>query len=217
MHASEFGAWIGLAIYMGVATVPALSDYLKHDGIYPFHHISEFMSQMRFKQIKRYYHIASPDAPDIAPEGRRLWHSKVDPIFKQLTISSQSYHTPSTNVAVDEYLIRCTGRSMDTYKMCSKPIEQGFKFHCLADHGYMWDFLPTPNQAGPDPVPSIEGLSDTGSIVYQLLNTLSCTPIEWSTWMVFTHQFHCLQTCDRHSKLEDVVLFTHHQLDCLWI
>jgi hypothetical protein len=75
---------------------------------------------------------------------------------------------PSTNVAVDEAMMRCTGRSRDTYKMPNKPIQRGYKFHCLADHGYVWDFHPTSNQCGPDPVPSIEGLTATGEVVYHL-------------------------------------------------
>ncbi|KAA8893136.1 hypothetical protein FN846DRAFT_914398 [Sphaerosporella brunnea] len=56
--------------------------------------------------------------------------------------------------------------------MPSKPIDQGFKFHCLADHGYIYDFHPTSNQAGPVPVPSIPGFTATGEVVYHLLNKL---------------------------------------------
>ena len=82
---------------------------------------------------------------------------------------------PSTNVAVDESMIRCTECSMDTYKIPSKPIKQEFKFHSLTDHGYMWDCLSTSNLAGPDPVPAIESPSATGLVVYHLLNTLPCT------------------------------------------
>ena len=66
--------------------------------------------------------------------------------------------------------------------MPSKPIEQGFKFHCLADHGYIWDFLPTSNQAGPDPVPSIEGITPTGEIVYHLLGQLP-QPMYWVAYL----------------------------------
>jgi hypothetical protein len=68
-----------------------------------------------------------------------------------------------------------TGRSPDTYKMPSKPIKQGFKFHCLADHGYIWDFHPTSNQAGSDLVPSTDGLTARGEIVYHLLRKLPST------------------------------------------
>jgi hypothetical protein len=56
--------------------------------------------------------------------------------------------------------------------MPSNPIEQGFKFHCLADHGYVWDFLPTSNQAGLDSVDAVEGLTSTGEVVYHLLKKL---------------------------------------------
>jgi len=108
--------------------------------------------------------------------------AKVDPVLEQLRKSSKAYRMPSTNVAVDEAMIRCTGWSQDTYKMPSKPIEQGFKFHCLADHGYIWDFLPTSNQAGPDPVPSIEGITLTGEIVYHLLGQLP-QPMYWVAYL----------------------------------
>jgi hypothetical protein len=157
--AQEVGVWLGIIIYMGVHSSPALSDYWKHDGENPDHPIRHHMGLTRFEQIKRYLHIALPTAPretkDAQGRVRRLWHSKVDPILDQLRKSSHQYRTPSTHVAVDEAMMRCTGRSCDTYKMPSKPIEQGFKFHCLADHGYVWDFVPTSNQAGPDPVDAV--------------------------------------------------------------
>jgi hypothetical protein len=160
--AQEVGVWLGIVIYMGVHSSPALSDYWKHDAENPDHSIRHHRGLTRFEKIKRFLHIASPTAPsetqDAQGRVRRLWHSKVDPILNQLRKSSQQYCTPCTHVAVDEAMIRCTGRSQDTYRMSSKPIEQGFKFHCLAVHGYVWDFLPTSNQAGPDPVDAVEGL-----------------------------------------------------------
>jgi hypothetical protein len=173
----EVGVWIGIVMYMGVHRSPAIADYWKHDDKNPLHPIRTHMSQTRFEQIKRYLHIESPSAPKEQKDpstGKvtRFWHSKVDPILDQLRKSSQRYRTPSTNVAIDEAMIRCTGRSQDTYKMPSKPIEQGFKFHCLADHGYVWDFLPTSNQAGPDKVDPVPGLTATGEVVFHLLKKL---------------------------------------------
>ena len=72
------------------------------------------------------------------------------------------------HIVIDECVMR------GTYKMPSKPIQQVFKFHCLADHGYIWDFHPTPiaNQAGPDLVRPIEGLTATGAAAYHLLQKL---------------------------------------------
>jgi hypothetical protein len=67
-----------------------------------------------------------------------------------------------------------------------KPIEHGFKFHCLADHGYVYDFHPTSNQAGPDPVPPVEGLTPTGEVVYHLLTKLPKS----RHWTVYLDNFY---------------------------
>ena len=178
----DISCWLGIVLYMGVHSSPSVADYWKHDGLNPAHPIAQFMSQTRFEQIKQYFHVSSPKLELVTPTGRRLWHAKVDPVLEQLRKSSKAYRMPSTNVAVDEAMIRCTGRSQDTYKMPSKSIEQGFKFHCLADHGYVWDFLPTSNQAGPNPVPSIEGITPTGEIVYHLLGQLP-QPMYWVAYL----------------------------------
>lgn len=144
------------------------------------------MSLNRFQLIKRYLHISAIDIPKHTPSGQRLWHGKIDPLLDQLRQSSQSLRVLSPNVSIDEAMIRCTGRSLDTYKMPNKPIEQGFKFHCLADHGYIWDFHPTSNQAGPNPVPIIDGLTPTGEVVYHLANQLP----KRKTWHVFLDNYY---------------------------
>jgi hypothetical protein len=46
---------------MGVHCSPAIADYWKRDGLNPKHPIAEWMSQTRFEQIKRYFHVSSPD------------------------------------------------------------------------------------------------------------------------------------------------------------
>jgi hypothetical protein len=130
--------------------------------------------------------VSSPDLPKIAPTGRRLWQCKVDVLLEQLRKSSQQYRMPSTHISLDECMMRANGQSPDTYKMPSKPIEQGFKFHCLADHCYIWDIHSTSNQAGPDPVPSTDGLNATGEVVYHLLRKLSGIMY----WIVYLDNFY---------------------------
>lgn len=172
---AEIKCWIGILIYMGVTRMPAIEDYWKHDGLYPTHHIRDFMSCTRFQQIRRYFHVAHPDAPKETAEGRRLWHSKVDPILDQLKSASQAYRKPSSRISIDEAMIRCAGRSKDTYKMPNKPIDQGFKFHCLANAGFIHDFIPTSNQCGPDPIaasgfPEVDDvMSMTSRLVFGLV------------------------------------------------
>ena len=81
---------------MGVHNSPATRDYWKHDGLNPTHPICDYMSQTRFEQIKRHFHVAPPDAPlNDSKTGKRLWHSKVDPAHEQLRTSSKAYRVIS--------------------------------------------------------------------------------------------------------------------------
>ena len=69
--------------------------------------------------------------------------------------------------------------------MPRKSIELAFKFYWLADHGYLWDFHPTSNQAGPDPVPVIQQLTSTGEIVIFLASKLP----KRRTWHIYLDNF----------------------------
>ncbi|KAF8248258.1 hypothetical protein K440DRAFT_548699, partial [Wilcoxina mikolae CBS 423.85] len=104
-----------------------------------------YIGQILLEEIKRDFYVSSPDLSKNTPTGRRLWHNKVDIILDQLRDSSLRYHMPSTYIFQDLCMKRVTGWSPDTYKISCKPIEQGYKFHYLADHGYIWDFHLTSN------------------------------------------------------------------------
>jgi hypothetical protein len=86
---------------------------------------------------------------------------------------SKKYYRPSSNVAIDESMVRCFGRSSHTYKAPNKPISQGFKLYILTDHGYIYHFYPASHTQGVIKVgkPS-EGLTKTGQMVYKLVQTL---------------------------------------------
>ena len=67
----ELSLWLGIVLYMGVCSASAVKDYWSHDSLTAIHPIRDYMSQTRFEQIKRYYHVAAPDAPTHAATGRR--------------------------------------------------------------------------------------------------------------------------------------------------
>jgi len=72
VSASELGVWLGIVLYMGVYSSPAVKDYRRHDGLNSTHPICEYMGQTQFEEIKRYLHVSSPDLSKIAPTGKRL-------------------------------------------------------------------------------------------------------------------------------------------------
>jgi len=72
-------------------------------------------------------------------------------------------------------MILFTGRSIHITKMPNKPISQGYNFVCMAEKGYVWEFHPSSNAVGGDPV-DVEScllqLTDTGKIVHHLTRRL---------------------------------------------
>lgn len=192
----ELKCWFGIIIYMGIVKMPAVSDYWRgeHDILWPRHDFSDYMSQTRFEEIKRYFHVAEIDTPKVSESGRRLWHGKIDPPLNQLRYASQTYRTPESNVTIDEAMIRFLGRSIDICKMPGKPIEIGYKFHCLADHGYVWNFWPhSGTKDGYDPLPSNAvqpsggGLTPTGAMCLHLAMQL---PYRTMSFNLYTDNYY---------------------------
>jgi hypothetical protein len=79
---------------------------------------------------------------------------------------------PGSNVTLDEAMILFTGRSIHITKMPNKPISQGYKFLCMAEKSYIWEFHPSSNAVGGDPVDEesrLLQLTDTGKMVHHLI------------------------------------------------
>ncbi|RPA93189.1 hypothetical protein L873DRAFT_1706522, partial [Choiromyces venosus 120613-1] len=56
--------------------------------------------------------------------------------------ASKKYCTSQSNITINKAMICFMGCSIDICKMPNKLIKIGYKFHYLADHGYVWDFWP---------------------------------------------------------------------------
>jgi hypothetical protein len=59
--------------------------------------------------------------------------------FNIILVASQNFYVPSLNITIDEVMILFTGRSVHIIKMKQKPIDESYKFYCLAlaDKGYI--------------------------------------------------------------------------------
>jgi hypothetical protein len=145
--------------------------YLPKDGLPP----AAYLGKTRFQEIRRFFHVSPYNSPTETPEGLPCWHSKVDILLEQLRFFLQQYSGPGSNVTIDEPMILFTGRSMYITKMLNQPINQGYKFFCMAEKGYVWEFHPSLNAVGGDPV-DVESrllqLTDTGKMVHHLTRRL---------------------------------------------
>jgi len=175
--AQELYLWLAIQIHMGLIGVPPekywMKDgvYLPKDGLPP----AAYLGKTRFQEIRRFFHVSPYYSPTETPEGLPCWHSKVDILLEQLWFSSQQYQVPGSNVTIDEAMILFTGRSIHITNMPNKPISQGYRFFCMAEKGYVWEFHPSSNAVGGDFV-DVESrllkLTDTGKLVHHLIRRL---------------------------------------------
>jgi Transposase IS4 len=110
----ELYVFIGAIIYMGIHKEPRLSMYWNSDpNKGPIHTIISHLSLTRFEQIKRYCHISDSHSDKVAgldlPTNKRWWY-KLEPLASSLQASFQEYYSPSSEVSIDEIMVRCFGR-----------------------------------------------------------------------------------------------------------
>ena len=103
---------------MGVHQSPRVDRYWRQDiqqG--PLHSPQLYMSQKRFEQIKRFLHISRPDTDSKRqPQDKRWWY-KLEPLASSFEKAAQQHYQPGSNIAIDESMIRCFGRTKHTIKM----------------------------------------------------------------------------------------------------
>lgn len=112
----ELYVFIGAIIYMGVHKEPEVSVYWNTDlNTGPIHSISTHISLRRFQQIKRYCHISSEQSDKtkgLHLPDNKIWWYKLEPLASSLQRSFQYYYSPSSEVSIEELMVRCFGRSV---------------------------------------------------------------------------------------------------------
>jgi hypothetical protein len=110
----ELYVFLGAVIYMGVHEEPAINMYWNTDfNKGPLHTIAKHISLCRFKQIKRFCHISCPESDEKAGyhlPSNKIWWYKLKPLASSIQASSQRYYSPSSEVSINELMVRCFGR-----------------------------------------------------------------------------------------------------------
>jgi len=80
----EIKCWLGIVIYMGVVSLPAVRDFWRHDSLFLAHDFTSHMTLMRFEDIKGSLHISPQHETSVDDDGRQLWHAKVEVLLQQV-------------------------------------------------------------------------------------------------------------------------------------
>ena len=138
----ELKAYLGFCVLMGINSLPAIDDYWSTDPTLHYSPIADRITRDRFKEISRYLHFA--DNSTLPPRGTpghdRL--GKVLPVIDHLSARFSDLYDPHREVAVDEAMIKFTGRSTLKQYMPMKPVKRGIKVWVLGDshNGYFLKF-----------------------------------------------------------------------------
>ena len=140
----------GSLIWMDCHPKPELEDYWCTSTQSPCHKaLYTAIGRNQWQQINRYFHIWQPTDPTshTSPD------QKAEYVVSCLQTSFMRYWHPGTYIAVDECIEPFFGRCSDTVNIPTKPTPIGFKIWCLADAGYILDFLWHQKGAQPDQGP----------------------------------------------------------------
>jgi Transposase IS4 len=114
MLVEELYVFLGAIIYMGVYDKPRVDMYWNTDiNKGPIHTISNHISLCRFEQIKRFCHVSctkSNERKGYHLPNNKIWWYKLEPLASSIQASSQRYYSPSSEVSIDELMVRCFGR-----------------------------------------------------------------------------------------------------------
>jgi len=128
----ELGVWLGIVLWIGVHSSPAVRDYWKYNQLNPTHSIHEHIGPTWFEEIKIFFHVSSLHPHEIETEGSRWWHHKVEVNLEKLWNSLLWYGIPSIQITYYIFIVGTTGQTHDMYLISSKPMKYVFKFHCQA-------------------------------------------------------------------------------------
>lgn len=169
LNLPEFHAFLAVQIYMGLHCESDVEDYWNTNPVDgPLHlEVTKHIALGRFQQIDRFLHV-SPPCP---PGQRQSAFEKVEPLSTYLLARCKQLYTPHTHLAVDEVMVRFTGRSYATVKLPNMPIPEGYKIWVIAADGYIIQWLyHTKEKHGLDPQWGLEpyNFSKTEAVVLTL-------------------------------------------------
>ncbi|KAF9373382.1 hypothetical protein CPB97_000585 [Podila verticillata] len=93
------------------------------------------MTFHHFQQLKQFLHISPVHTTE------EHWYSKLEPLSSKLSTDFSCFYIPSTDVSIDEMIVRFSRHSTHTIKMKNKPTPEGFKIYALCKSGYTFFFL----------------------------------------------------------------------------
>ena len=126
----EMQAFIGIMIYMGIVKLPRLAMYWSTDNLLHQERVSSVMTQSRFFQISRYFHLAynTKALPREHPRFDKIYRVRqfFDLVMANAQRAQRRYRL-DRDVSIDETMVPHKGRLSFKQHIKNKPIRWGIK------------------------------------------------------------------------------------------
>lgn len=135
--AAELYVWLGILIYIGIHKEIAIEDHWKTPELAdqrPEHSIIKFMTYKRFQLLRR--HLRPFDYTKFEDDERfpEVFQC-AQPWSEHIQYATTQLCGPGSHLAVDEGMIRYTGRNTEVTYVPGKPTDTGFKVWVVAQLG----------------------------------------------------------------------------------
>ncbi|KAI8687201.1 Piggybac transposable element-derived protein 4 [Fusarium sp. Ph1] len=135
---AEVYVWLGVLIYMGLHKEKTIKSHWstpKPGEQRPLHSIIRFMPYWKFQILHR--HLRPFDYTKIDETGPlpKVFQA-CDEWSNHIQAASAEIFIPGSHLAIDECMVRFTGRSNETTVVKGKPIPRGFRIWVVAQQGF---------------------------------------------------------------------------------
>jgi hypothetical protein len=138
---SEMKCFIGMQLLISIKKQCSYRDYWSSSPDLHDSYISCLMPVNRFGWLLSHLHLNDNSliSKKNQPGYDKLY--KIRPFIQTLLNNFQRAYNPSKIIAIDESMVKFTGRNSNKQYMPKKPIKREFKIWCLVDkQGYLWNF-----------------------------------------------------------------------------
>lgn len=131
--ASELRSYVGINILMGISSLPEADMYWSKNVYIGNQGIQNIMTCNRYQKLGQYFHVSdrATEPAKGQPGYDKLY--KVRPIIEHVQGTFPSAYSLSREIAVDEAMVKYTGRLGFRQYMPAKPIKRGIKIWMLCD------------------------------------------------------------------------------------
>ncbi len=170
----ELKIFVAITIYIRIYHFPTIHDYWRTDGIAPVAPIlAGRMTRDRYVLLRRLIHCSDPHDEDSTTIGtgrwkQPVWYKKMLPLADEIRKNWRILRTPSSHVAIDESMVRETGRTLHSTQAPGKPIAEGYKLFTIGDEGYLYGYAWYSPKQGLEGRPKVKDLGETSAMVFKL-------------------------------------------------